>query len=62
MKWIELNDGRLINLEKVELISVEERTKKSIVCYETNSDLNKEIFETLEEAENRMNMLKQMLI
>lgn len=62
MKWIELNDGRLINIEKVELISVEEHTKRSIVRYETNSDITDEFFDTLEEAENRMSTLKQMLI
>lgn len=63
MKWIELNDGSLLNLEKV--VSID------IFCYESQladiiymqAPMNVcEHFQTLEEAKERLDNLKKLLL
>lgn len=59
MKWIELNDGVLVNLENLSCITI----TRNEISYCDVSDLPIiEIFKTPEEAKSRMSMLKQMLI
>lgn len=63
MKWIELNDGTLLNLENVAHIEM--------FCYESGTtDLRythaygnaTECFETMEEAQERLDNLKKLLL
>lgn len=61
MRWIELNDGTLVNVEK--LASVGANFKNYSVYYFDDTDtIALEIFRTAEAMERRMQQLKQMLL
>ena len=60
MKWIELNDGALVNLENVETITINTMTYK-VYYRATSGAYTIEGFETLELAKARMSDIKAML-
>ena len=60
MKWIELNDGNLVNLENVETITINAMTYK-VYYWATSGEYTMEGFETLELAKARMSDIKAML-
>lgn len=61
MKWIELNDGDLINLDAVATIIAGE--KSNIVCYVAETEaIATEIFSTQEQVKLRMQQLKNLLL
>lgn len=60
MKWIELNDGNLVNLENIENIEINTISCK-VYYYGTSGEYTIEGFETLELAKARMSDIKAML-
>ena len=61
MRWIELNDGDLINLDAVAAIIAGEILNK--VCYVAETEtIATEIFATHEQVEHRMQQLKDLLL
>lgn len=61
MKWIELNDGDLINLDAVASIIAGEKSNR--VCYDAETEtIATEMFATHEQVEHRMQQLKDLLL
>lgn len=61
MKWIELNDGDIINLDAVAVIIAGEKSNR--VCYVAETEtIATEIFATHEQVEHRMQQLKDLLL
>lgn len=61
MKWIELNDSDLINLDAVAVIIAGEKSNR--VCYVAEREtIAVEIFATHEQVECRMQHLKDLLL
>ncbi|MFR6587800.1 MAG: hypothetical protein ACLUSL_08445 [Ruminococcus sp.] len=61
MRWIELNDGDLINLDAVASIVAGEKSNR--VCYVAETEtIATEIFATHEQVEHRMQQLKDLLL
>ena len=61
MKWIELNDGDLINLDAVASIIAGEKSNR--VCYVAETEtIATEMFATHEQVEHRMQQLKDLLL
>ncbi len=61
MKWIELQDGDLINLDAVTAIVAGEILNR--VCYVAETEtIAAEIFATHEQVEHRMQQLKDLLL
>lgn len=61
MKWIELKDGDLINLDAVAAIIAGEKSNR--VCYVAETEtIATEIFATHEQVEHRMQQLKDLLL
>ena len=61
MKWIELQDGDLINLDAVTAIVAGEKSNR--VCYVAETEtIAVEIFATHEQVELRMKQLKDLLL
>lgn len=61
MKWIELNDGDIINLDAVSVIIAGEKSNR--VCYVAETEtIATEIFATHEQVEHRMQQLKDLLL
>lgn len=61
MKWIELKDGDLINLDAVAAIIAGEILNR--VCYVAETEtITTEIFATHEQVEHRMQQLKDLLL
>lgn len=59
MKWIRLNDGNLLNLEKI--IYIRTGQKSVVYCDETDTPVQ-EIFGKQSEAEARMRELEKILV
>lgn len=59
MRWIELNDGDLINLDAVASIIAGEKSNR--VCYIAET-IATEIFATHEQVKCRMQQLKDLLL
>jgi len=62
MKWIELNDGTLVNVEKLVGISADIKTYKVYYSFDTGNDMALETFGTSAAMERRMRQLRQMLL
>lgn len=60
MKWIELKDGNLVNLENIEAITISNITY-NVYYWGTSGEHTTEDFETLELAKARMSEIKTML-
>lgn len=61
MKWIELSDGDLINLDAVVAIIAGEKSNR--VCYVAETEtIAVEIFATHEQVDCRMQHLKDLLL
>ncbi|WP_443965093.1 hypothetical protein [Ruminococcus sp.] len=61
MRWIELNDGDLINLDAVASIIAGEKSNR--VCYIAETEtIATEIFATHEQVKCRMQQLKDLLL
>ena len=61
MRWIELNDGDLINLDAVASIVAGEKSNR--VCYVAETEtIATEIFATHEQVEHRMQQRKDLLL
>lgn len=60
MKWIELNDGNLVNLENIEAITINNITY-NVYYWGTSGEYTIEDFKTLELAKARMSDVKAML-
>lgn len=60
MKWIELKDGNLVNLENVDSITINNITY-NVYYWGTSGEYTIEDFETLELAKARMSEIKAML-
>lgn len=59
MKWIELKDGSLVNLENVTTISY--HAKERAIYFFSNGNFATETFDTPELAKARMREIKAML-
>lgn len=62
MKWIELNDGTLVNTEKLAGISANIKTYKVYYSFGTGDDMALETFGTAAAMERRMQQLKDLLL
>lgn len=63
MRWIELNDGSLINLDAVAAIIAIAGEILNKVCYVAETEtITTEIFATHEQVEHRMQQLKDLLL
>lgn len=62
MKWIELNDGTLVNAEKLAGISADIKTYKVYYSFGTGDDMALETFGAAAAMERRMQQLKDLLL
>ena len=60
MKWIELKNGFMVNLENISFIGLVD--KKGIEFFDASDESCSEIFDTEEEAKKRMEELKKALL
>ncbi len=60
MKWIELKNGIMVNLENISFIVLVD--KKGIEFFDASDEPCSEVFDTEEEAKKRMEELKKKLL
>ena len=60
MKWIELKNGIMVNLENISFIVTVD--KKGIEFFDASDEPCSEVFDTEEEAKKRMEELKKVLL